>query len=189
MVSKVPKNYISKDILILMLSVSLAIFLVQTRTLSSILATVSAEGFGWLGSVVAGVFFTSIFTTAPAIVALGNIAQVSSVFSTAIFGAVGAVIGDLVLFYFIRDRFSEHLMEIFKHRSLIRRFHLLFKLRLFKWITFLIGGLIIASPLPDELGISLLGFTKVKTSRFILISFVFNFIGIALIGLAATSVI
>ena len=59
------------------------------------------------------------------------------------------------------------------------------KLKFFRWLTFLVGGLIIASPLPDELGISILGFSKMKVSWFIAISLVFNFIGILLIGVVA----
>ena len=47
------------------------------------------------------------------------------------------------------------------------------------------GGLIIASPFPDELGIGLLGFSKMRTRWFVLLSFTFNFIGIFLIGLVA----
>ena len=61
----------------------------------------------------------------------------------------------------------------------------LFKFKFFRWLTWLIGGLIIASPLPDELGISLLGFSKAKTSLFIVLSFVFNFLGILFIGWVA----
>ena len=62
----------------------------------------------------------------------------------------------------------------------------LFKLRSFRWLTFFAGGFIIASPLPDELGIALLGFSKLKTSLFVPLSFTFNFLGICLIGIAAS---
>ncbi len=76
-------------------------------------------------------------------------------------------------------------MEIIKHQGAGKRIKLLLKLKFFRWLTFLAGGLIIASPLPDELGISLLGFSKMKTSWFIPLSFAFNFIGILLIGWVA----
>ena len=71
------------------------------------------------------------------------------------------------------------------HQSVWRRFHLLFKRRFFRWITFLAGGLILASPLPDELGVAVLGFSKMRLKYFALLSFVFNFLGIAVIGLVA----
>ncbi len=85
----------------------------------------------------------------------------------------------------MRNRFTEHLAELVSVKGVRRRFRKIFHLRFFRWLTFLIGGLIIASPLPDELGLTLLGFSKAKTSLFLILSFTFNFIGIILIGLVA----
>ena len=44
-----------------------------------------------------------------------------------------------------------------------------------------IGAIIIASPLPDELGVSLMGMSQMKASRFILLSYILNSIGIFLV--------
>ncbi|MDO8561623.1 MAG: hypothetical protein Q7S05_02230 [bacterium] len=173
-------NFLLRDIAIIVFSVFIAVILVKTEVLVNILTATHEREL--LGSFVAGMFFTSVFTTAPAIVALGEIAHANSVFLTAIFGAIGAVFGDLIIFRFIRDRFSEHLMELIGHRRAGRRVSALLHLRFFRWFTFIIGGLIIASPLPDELGISLLGFSKMRMSWFIPLSFIFNCIGILLIG-------
>src|SRR3989338_8437814 len=174
------KIFLLQDIAIIILSIILAVILVKTDALIKILT--SAKELELLGSFIAGIFFTSIFTTAPAIVTLGEIARANSILPTAIFGAIGAVVGDLIIFRFVRDRLSEHLMEIIKHQGAGKRIKLLFKLKIFRWLTFLAGGLIIASPFPDELGISLLGFSKMRTLCFTPLSFTFNFIGILLIG-------
>ena len=176
-------NFLLQDIAIIVLSVIIAVIFVKTNVLIKILT--STQELELLGSFIAGMFFTSIFTTAPAIVTLGEIARANSILPTAIFGAMGAVVGDLIIFRFVRDRFSGHLMEIIQHQGAGKRIKLLLKLKIFRWLTFLAGGLIIASPFPDELGISLLGFSKMRTSWFILLSFSFNFIGILLIGLVA----
>jgi hypothetical protein len=48
-----------------------------------------------------------------------------------------------------------------------------------------VGAVIIASPLPDELGLALLGFSRIDRRYFFAISYTMNFIGIVLIGLAA----
>jgi len=165
------------------LSVLIAVLLLKTNALSQILT--SAKGLEMLGSFIAGMFFTSVFTTAPAIVTLGEIAKTNSILLTAIFGTFGAVLGDIVIFKFIRDRFSEHLLELTKHQGIRKRIRALFKHKSFRWMTFIVGSFIIASPFPDELGIGLLGFSKMKMSRFIPISITFNFIGIILIGLVA----
>jgi hypothetical protein len=173
------------DVLIIIVSVAVALALSQTGILMSLLA--SAAGWQLVGSFVAGLFFTSVFTTAPAIVALGEISLVHPLLSVALFGAIGAVVGDLIIFRFVRDRFSEHVLTLVGHRSLGKRVQALLKLRLFRWVSFFVGGLVIASPLPDELGISLLGFSKLTTQSFIVLSFSFNFVGIVLIGLVAQS--
>ncbi|MST04331.1 MAG: hypothetical protein EXS49_02065 [Candidatus Pacebacteria bacterium] len=177
------KNFLLQDLAIIALSVVVALVLLKTGILVKILA--STQELKLLGSFIAGMFFTSVFTTAPAIVALGEIARINPIIPTAIFGAMGAVVGDLIIFRFFRDRFSEHLMELIKHQGAGKRIKALFRLRSFRFLTFLIGGFIIASPLPDELGISLLGFSKMRISWFIPLSLTFNFIGILCIGLVA----
>ena len=178
-------NNLLQDMAIIVLSIVIAVVLAKTGALADILT--SSKESGRLGSFIAGIFFTSIFTVAPAAVTLGALAQADSIAQTALFGAFGAVLGDLIIFRFVRDRFSVHLMELLRERGGGRRTVTLFRLKSFRWLTFLAGGLIVASPLPDELGISLLGFSKLKTSLFIPLSFVFNFAGIFLIGIAARS--
>jgi hypothetical protein len=183
MINAKNKNYLIQDFIIIVASVIFAVILVKTGFLTKILT--STQELELFGSFIAGMFFTSVFTTAPAIVTLGEIAQVYSILPVAILGALGAVVGDLIILRFFRDRFSEHLMELIKHQGVGKRIRVLLHLKSFRWLTFFIGGLIIASPLPDELGISLLGFSKMKTLWFIPLSFTFNFIGILLIGLIA----
>lgn len=179
------ENHILSDVAIIVLSVLVAVLLVRTSVFASLLA--SSGEMGILGAFVAGMFFTSIFTTAPAIAALGEVSILQGIFHTALFGAMGSVLGDLIIFRFVRNRFSEHVSEILTHQSVWRRFHLLFKRRFFRWFTFFIGGFILASPLPDELGIAILGFSKMRVKYFVLLSFIFNFLGILAIGLVAHS--
>ena len=178
-------NHILQDVAIVILSILVAVMLVRTNVLANLLA--STGELEVLGAFVAGMFFSSIFTTAPAMAALGEISLLQGVFGTALIGAVGSVIGDLLIFRFVKDRVSEHIAELIGHKSIWRRLRLLFKRRFFRWFTFLVGGLILASPLPDELGIAVLGFSKMRFQYFIALSFVFNFAGIALIGLVAQS--
>lgn len=178
-------SFILKDVFIIGLSIFLAVFLANTNLLVNILT--STKELELLGSLVAGMFFTSIFTTAPAIATLGEIAQNGSVLTTAILGGLGAVLGDLIIFRFIRDRLSEHLLELVKHQGFTKRTKAIFRLKIFRWFTFLLGGLILASPFPDEIAVSMFGFLHIKTSWFIPISFIFNFAGILLIGLVASA--
>lgn len=183
--TKTTRGYVIEDIAIIVLSIFTAIILVQTQVLANILS--STQEYKLLGSFLAGMFFTSIFTTAPSIVALGEIAQMQSVFLVAFFGALGALIGDLVIFRFIKDRLSDHLMELMKHQIAGTKLKFRHHLTFFRYLTFFIGGIIIASPLPDELGIGLLGLSKMNMKWFIPVAFIGNFIGILLIGIVANS--
>jgi hypothetical protein len=168
-ISNSEKKFLIQDIAIIFLSIIVAVILVKTEILTKILT--STKELELIG-----------------IATLGEIARANSVWLTALFGGIGAVVGDMIIFRFVRDRLSEHLMELIKHEGGGKRVRALFRLRSFRWFTALVGGLIIASPLPDELGISLLGCEKMKTSRFIPLSFVFNFLGIFLIGLIAKAI-
>ena len=187
MISHKKGNFLVQDVAIIVLSILVAILLLKTHALFNILN--STANLKLFGSFIAGIFFTSVFTTAPAIVTLGEIAKHNSIFLTSLFGAVGAVVGDLIIFSFIKDRLSEHFIALIEHRSYYRRIRHILKLKYFRWGTFLVGGLIIASPIfPDELAISLMGFSKMRTWLFVLLSFTCNFIGVLLFCLVAKSI-
>lgn len=137
-------------------------------------------------SFVAGLFFTSFFTTPPAIVVLGELAQEGNLFLVAGVGALGAVIGDYILFMFVRDRVAADASELLSGPRL-KRFMRIMKRSHFRRVLPVVGALIIASPLPDELGLALLGISKMRTRSFFILSFCMNALGIMLVGLAARS--
>jgi uncharacterized membrane protein YdjX (TVP38/TMEM64 family) len=178
-------SFLFHDAAVVCLSVVIALILVKTHVLASVLT--SSQELEWLGSFIAGMFFTSIFTTAPATVALGEIAHANSIFATAFLGALGAVTGDMIIFRFMKDRVSDHLAELARQNIKGGMIRSILELKFFRWFTFLLAGLVIASPLPDELGVSLLGLSKMRTSSFMILSFISNFVGIILIGLVAKS--
>lgn len=175
-----------RDLGIVMLSIVLAIVLVRTEALIPLFTQTREIEF--LGSFIAGLFFTSVFTTAPSIVALSELAQAQSLLWVGIFGALGAVVGDVLIFRFVRDQLSAHIVGVMKNGSLKKKLKALATRPILRYASLFVAGLIIASPFPDELGISLLGFSKVKLSWFVPLAFVFNFVGIVLIGLVARAV-
>ena len=184
---KQKKNYfLIKDLLIISLSILFAIIIGKTGILVNILT--STKELELFGSFIAGMFFTSAFTTAPAIVVLGEIAQVTPIWFTAFFGAIGAASVDFIIFRFLKEKFSKHLIEFIKQKK-NNKLKFILKIKAYKWLTILIGGLIIASPLPDELGIAILGFSKMKSLPFVLFSFISNFTGIMLIGLISKALL
>ena len=172
-----------KDFVVIAISVIVAIIFIKLNILEEVLNT--TKDFFFLNSFVAGLFLTSVFTTAPAIVALGKIAQLSqSVIPMTIFGGLGALCGNLITFYFIKDRLMRDVTYLINSSGNNKLKHI-FKLKFFRWLTFFLGALIIVSPLPDELGLVMIGLSKTKNSLLIPVSFLFNLLGILIIGLVA----
>ncbi len=179
-----PYKNLGRDMFFVLLSVLVASVLVRFGVIKNIIG-VAQEG-KIIGSFLAGVFFTSAFTLAPASIALAALSQTTPIWIVALCGALGAVIGDMVLFLFIRDRFADDLenaLHAYHDRKLTRFFHRKF----FHWLSPIIGALIIASPLPDEMGITMLGVSRIRTGTLIAISFVMNFVGVLLVALVAHS--
>src|SRR3984885_5345109 len=89
------KGFIMQDVGIILVSVLAAFLLVYTGALKHVIAAVGGATPG--ASFIAGFFFTSVFTTAPAVAALGTIAEHQNMFVTALFGAAGAMLGDMLI--------------------------------------------------------------------------------------------
>ena len=171
---KQAQRELTKDIVFILIGIVIASALVTTGTLDLV---VGALGSGAFSSFIAGVFFTSAFTIAPASVALGHISLTTPIHVVALWGALGALCGDLILFFFIRDKFANDLKRSFKP-TFVKHIASSFHFGFLKWLAPIFGALIIASPLPDELGLTLLGMSKVRLAVFIPLAFTMNLIGI-----------
>lgn len=174
-----------KDGLLLAFSIFLAIFIVKTDIVHALVAYL--HELEYLVSFLAGIFFTSVFTTAPSIVILGELAQENSPWVVALLGGLGAMCGDFILYRFVRDRVSKDLEYLFKLPR-AKRVVRIFSTILPRMLWPLLGAIIIASPFPDEIGIMMMGLSKVDQRVFLPLSFVLNAAGILLIGLAAKAV-
>ena len=169
-----------RDIGAVITSIVVAILLVQTGAIQTFLNL--SESMNILGSFVAGLFFTSVFTTALATVTLGSIAVANNVWLVAIIGALGAAIGDFLIFKFIKEGVAEDTNALIAHS---RRWRAILHLRFFRFLLPFLGALIIASPLPDEAGLAMMGIVRFKARFLIPISFISNAVGILIIGLVA----
>lgn len=173
---------IGQDLALILISVIFAIFVAGSQIVPESIVAFSNNVY--LASFFAGIFFTSIFTTIPAIVVLGELAQQGNLIIVSLIGALGAVTGDYILFRFFRDRFALDFKELFSCSSR-RRWEIIFRKKMFRFLTPLLGAVVIASPFPDEFGIMLLGMSHIRTAFFLPISFIFNGIGIYIIGTIA----
>ncbi len=138
------------------------------------------------GSFIAGFFFTSLFTLIPAAVVLAELSQVVSPWLIALCGAAGAVVGDLFLFFFVRKTVDSPFILT---TGIRHRLKALMRHPFLRWVLPITGALIIASPLPDELGLALMGFSRISLLVFIPISFAMNFLGILSVEFLAGSLL
>ncbi|OGI80208.1 hypothetical protein A3D43_00015 [Candidatus Nomurabacteria bacterium RIFCSPHIGHO2_02_FULL_41_52] len=147
----------------------------------------SISKLGYIGSFFAGIFFVSTFTVAPASVVLFKLAQIYNPFIIALTAGFGAVIGDYLIFRFLKDNVFREIKPVFMKLggSNLSR---LISTPYFAWLAPVIGALIIASPFPDEIGVGLMGISKLKNWQFLIISFLLNSLGILLIITIAKSV-
>lgn len=138
----------------------------------------------YLGAFLAGVLFVSSFTVATSTVVIAILSDNLNPLAIGLIGGAGAMIGDLLVFRFIKNHLIEELALLFGRRgtSYVKS---VAQSKYIAWTLPIIGIFIIASPLPDELGISLLGLTKITETRLMLISFFSNAFGILAIASVA----
>ena len=182
MENKSSLKHVVRDIFIITGSIIVASILSKSGTIGT-LVSISGQ-FVIISSFIAGAFFTSIFTLAPAAVGLIAISKTNSPLVVAGFGALGAMSIDYIIISFIRKDISEDLEKL-SNTTIRKHFIEAFHFGFLRWVAFLAGLFFVASPLPDELGLTMMGLSKMKTSLFIPLSFSLNFLGIMTVGLIA----
>ncbi len=141
---------------------------------------------GYVGAFITGMLSVSTFTVAPALVVLFTLADYLNPFEVALLAGFGSMAGDYLIFRFIKDRVYEELQPLFARLG-GTRISTLLHTPYFAWFLPILGGTIIASPLPDELGVSILGISKMKSWKFLILSFCLNAIGIFIVVTLARS--
>ena len=100
-----------------------------------------------IGAFLVGIFFTALLTTPIAAVAFYDLAQAGSpVFVIALFGGLGAVVGDLLIFRFLEYGMGDEITLFLKQH--VRGFKRLVRYRAFSITLIFLGALIVMSPLP-----------------------------------------
>lgn len=178
----VKKHHLIRDLIVVVFSVIVTLILVKNGTIPDILQNLKEIKF--LAGFIGGIFFVSMFTVVPATALLIGAMQEGSTVYVAFFAALGALAGEMIIFRFARDNVSKSLAEHIKSRR-EKRLARVMRSPLSKWLEGILGALIIISPLPDELGIMMMGLSGIKTYVFLPITLILNFLGIALIGLIA----
>ncbi|OGL35719.1 hypothetical protein A3F65_03540 [Candidatus Saccharibacteria bacterium RIFCSPHIGHO2_12_FULL_47_16b] len=171
-----------KNTTLLILSLVAFFYLIKDPSVDNLIR--QAGNLGYLGALIAGLLFVSIFTVAPAAVILFHLADKLNGFEIALLAGLGAMMGDYLIFRFMKDRVFKELGPLFVKYGR-RYFKIFYKSPYFGWLLPAVGAFIIASPLPDEAGVSILGLSKIKRWQFFAIALTLNAIGIFLVVSAA----
>lgn len=170
-----------RDLVIAFFSTLLAIILVKTGIIESWVRSFPSSFL--VTSLFAGILYSSFFTSSIAVavfIVLG--VDGFNPLIVAALGGIGSLCTDLLIFKFVKSDVAADLKFVdqkltggfFSHILLRKPFH---------FLTFIFGMIIIASPLPDELGVGLLAASKLNVQKFFILSYVLNTIGIFLIVL------
>lgn len=137
----------------------------------------SLGAYGYLGAFIGGMLFVSTSTVATGLVILLVLLETHPLIGISLVAGLGGVAGDLAIFRFVRDELVEDIGGLYNKFG-GRHLTVLFHSKYFHWTLPVIGALIIASPLPDEIGVSLMGIAKMKTRSFMILSYILNTAGI-----------
>lgn len=178
---KLINNYKFKHLTLFILGVIATINLSQFDFLSQILFDLRNVHF--IGPFIAGILYVSAPTVALGILILLDLTKTLSIFEISVIAGLGGVVGDFAIFRFFKHDLLGELTLIYnklggKHVTKVLNHKYL------RWSIPIIGAIIIASPFPDEIGIGLMGITKIKTYQFILLSLVLDIAGVFLLTYA-----
>jgi len=134
---------------------------------------------GIFGIFLAGILYTYSFTTSIGALLLIPFALHYPPGFVAVIGGIGSLFGDLTIFSIIKNDLHKEVQRIASSRAMRRLGATpLFRSR---WFRDILGALVIASPIPDEIGIAIMSSAKIDTASFALLSFIADMLGIFLL--------
>lgn len=142
---------------------------------------------GYVSAFLLGLLFSYGFTTSTAIVFFLMLAKDYNIFLFALVAGLGALTSDLLLFTFIRTSFMDEIKMIENEKPVKKLRHMIHG-HLKKYLLPVLAGFVIASPLPDEIGVCLLAGSKISPRAFSIFSYAFNTLGILMILAIGNSV-
>lgn len=163
------------------LSILIAYYLFSNPLIQNIISKIGA--LNYLGSFISGILISFGFS-APFAVGYFITSHTENIFLLAIAGGLGATIGDQFIFKIIKFSFMNEFARIKKINLMkkIRKIVYNNKSLLVKhYLIYTFAGILIATPLPDEIGVSMLaGLTTINAKKLAILSFILHTIFIFL---------
>lgn len=180
-------RYEYKHTTIAILGIVLFVFLFDSAFMASIFSFLKSQHY--LGAFIAGIMAASFFTAAPALVLVLELAmlQLDPLWLAVLVG-LGSAVGDLLLMLFFEERIFYELRPLFKRlklKFLVRRPR---RNSRGSSLLLLAGAFIIVSPLPDEIGLGLLGISRFPQIFIFVVCLALNTLGAALLILAVRTI-
>jgi hypothetical protein len=144
-------------LLLLILSYALVYFLLAGEVAIPLQGALISTGF--FGLFLAGFLYSFAFTAVPATAILLSLAGGQDILLAGITASFGALVSDLIIFNYIRIGFSDEVQKLSKEKA-VRQVRKKIPSAILDHVLGLIALLLIASPLPTELGVAMLSSTK-----------------------------
>lgn len=136
---------------------------------------------GYAGVFISGILFAYGFTSGPATSLLMILSKSTNIIFAGVVGGLGALIADMIIFRFVRHSFSDEIDKMSKEKIVTDVSNQIPK-RIRDYLLPAAAGVVIASPLPDEIGVSMMAASKkVSNNMFTVLSFLLNTAGIIII--------
>lgn len=140
---------------------------------------------GYVAAFLGGLLFAFGFTAPLAVGLFIELSSVINPFWGALIAGFGSLISDFAIFKFIKISFRDE-FELLKLHWFIQKvkFHFenKFSEKVREYLLWTFAGILIASPLPDEFGVTVLGgMTNINQRTFAVISFSLNTVGVFVI--------
>jgi hypothetical protein len=174
-------EYEYKHTTLALLALVLFVLVIDSALIVSVIHTI--DEFGYASGLLAGALSVSFFTAAPALILLIDLAQFLNPLLLAVLVATGSVIGDWLIIKFFEERIFTELGPAIEKLKL-RRLKQALSRPYGKWVLVLIGAIFVSSPLPDEVGLALMGVSKANRLFVLLLCFFLNFVGAFIVILA-----
>jgi len=156
----------------------LFVIFLDSVLIQALLSTIT--NLGYTGIFLIGVLFVSFFTAGPAVALLVAVAGDYNPYAIALVAGLGTIVGDWIILRLLEDRIGYELKPLAKKFGFMPILRLM-RRKVFRPVAVFIGAICIGSPLTDEVGLALLGLTKIGLFRLLLLTFSLNTIGIFII--------
>ncbi len=133
---------------------------------------------GRWGAFIGGMLYVSSFTVAIGVLLLVSATESVPLIPLSLLAGLGGVIGDTVIFKFIRSSLRAELIYVYEKlggRFITKLFK---RHKPLSSLLPVLGAIMIASPLPDEIGVSIMGVSRMRTIHFMIMTAFLNSVGV-----------